>query len=297
MSGLSNIHYLRQADIDKKKWDHCIENSPNRLIYGYSWYLDAMAAHWDALVSGDYKVVMPLPWNRKFCIPYIYQPFLTAQLGIFAHGTAQFDELSFINTIPRKFLRIDLPFNEGNCGLLPARHFITRSNYVLNLGLPYEQLFINYRDNTRRNIRKSQQQGCIVVKDPGVEKVIELARSLMVSYGPGPQENIDRFRKLYGLLKDRNMATTYGVSLNGVLAASCVFFFLHDRAYYILVGNHPQSKASGVSHTLIDAFIRDHAGKKIFLDFEGSDISSLAFFYSGFGAEKRVYPALHVRTL
>jgi hypothetical protein len=63
------------------------------------------------------------------------------------------------------------------------------------------------------------------------------------------------------------------------------------------VGNHPGGKAIGASHALIDAFIKDHAGKKMLLDFEGSDIPNLAFFYSSFGAVEEEYAALKMNRL
>ncbi len=44
-----------------------------------------MAKQWDALVWNDYEAVMPLTWNRKYGIAYLYQPFLTAQLGVFGN--------------------------------------------------------------------------------------------------------------------------------------------------------------------------------------------------------------------
>ena len=59
-----------------------------------------------------------------------------------------------------------------------------------------------------------------------------------------------------------------------------------------MVGNHPNGKTLGASHALINAFIKDHAGKDLLLDFEGSDVASLAFFYSSFGAEPVIYPAI-----
>ena len=31
------------SEIDKAKWDHCIDNAGNGLIYAYSFYLDHMA--------------------------------------------------------------------------------------------------------------------------------------------------------------------------------------------------------------------------------------------------------------
>ena len=94
------------------------------------------------------------------------------------------------------------------------------------------------------------------------------------------------------------MATTYGiVSSENELVASCVLFFSHNRAYYILVGNHSNGRNVGASHALIDAFIKEHAGKNLVLDFEGSDISNLALFYSSFGAVNEVYPALKINRL
>ena len=88
------------------------------------------------------------------------------------------------------------------------------------------------------------------------------------------------------------MATTYGIILNNQLLASAVFFFSHKRAYYILVGNHPNGKTLGASHALIDAFIKDYAGENLLLDFEGSDIRNLAFFYESFGAVEEKFTGL-----
>ena len=83
----------------------------------------------------------------------------------------------------------------------------------------------------------------------------------------------------------------------GNLEASCVFLFSHKRAYYILVGNHPNGRTLGASHALIDAFIKDHAGQDLSLDFEGSDIRNLAFFYSSFGAQEEKYAAIKLNRL
>ena len=79
----NQIKYLQHKEIDKAKWDACITNAPNGLIYGYSFYLDCMARHWDALVLGDYEAVMPLTWNKKYGFYYLYQPAFTASLGVF----------------------------------------------------------------------------------------------------------------------------------------------------------------------------------------------------------------------
>ena len=110
--------------------------------------------------------------------------------------------------------------------------------------------------------------------------------------------DFENFERLYRLLHNQSKAFTYGLfSPQNELQASCIFFFSHSRAYYILVGNHPNGKTIGASHALIDTFIKDHAGKNLKLDFEGSDIHNLAFFYSSFGAVEEKYSSIKLNKL
>ena len=298
MNGPPDIRYLNNQQIDKNKWDNCIERAGNGLIYGFSFYLDHMAKNWDGLVLNDYEAVMPLTWNKKYGIHYLYQPFLTAQLGLFGNKiNAELLE-SFLKAIPAKFKYWDIYFNHQN--VLPLKDFdlYQRTNYVLGLNKSSDQLYSNYRENIQRNIKKALQAGCTVQKDFDAENVIELAVQQMKTHSPESNDNIDRFRKLYQYLHGREMATTYGIlSAQNELLASCIFFFSHNRVYYILVGNHPNGKTIGASHALIDAFIKDHAGKNMLLDFEGSDIPNLAFFYSSFGAVQEKFAGIKLNRL
>jgi hypothetical protein len=298
MNGRSNIQYLPHHAIDKQKWDACIDKAGNGLIYGYSIYLDTMAKSWDALVLNDYEAIMPLTWNKKYGISYLYQPFLTAQLGVFGNNiTGELME-SFLKAIPRHFRYWDIYLNHQNVFPLDSFKLYKRNNYVLQVNKPYKELYNAYRENIQRNIRRSEQVGCRTVKDFEVEKVIELAVAQMRTYSKESIENVNRFRTLYAHLHKKNQATTYGVlSPTEELIASCVFLFSHNRAYYILVGNHPNGRTLGASHALIDAFIKDHAGKNMLLDFEGSDIRNLAFFYSSFGAEQENFAGIKLNRL
>src|SRR5438034_5325746 len=174
-----NIEYIPEKKIDKEKWDRCITNSENGLIYGYSFYLDHMAKHWDGLVLDDYKAVMPLTWNRKYCIEYLYQPFVCAQLGLFGNNLT--DDLleNFLKSIPAKFKYWDIYLNHQNVFELDKFKIYQRANFVLDLGQSYESIFKNYRENIRRNIKKADQLNCYVEKNIPVDKVIGLAREQM----------------------------------------------------------------------------------------------------------------------
>ncbi|HTM92387.1 MAG TPA: hypothetical protein VL095_08215, partial [Flavisolibacter sp.] len=186
-------------------------------------------------------------------------------------------------------------FNQGNLFQLKDYHLFQRVNYVLPLNQPYEKLYADYRGNIRRNIKKSIQYGCTIRTDIDVSHITELAK---LQPNGAPENELKKFEQLYSLLKERSTAKAYGVFSNkNELLASCVFTFSHKRAYYILVGNHPNGRTLGASHALIDAFIKDHAEQNLLLDFEGSDVRNLAFFYSSFGASEEKYPAIKLNKL
>ncbi|MCX6317756.1 MAG: GNAT family N-acetyltransferase [Bacteroidetes bacterium] len=298
MSELFPIQYVNNREIDRTRWDACIKKATNGLIYAQSYYLDAMCPGWDALVAGDYETVMPLTKNKKWGISYLYQPFLTAQLGVFGQQISGDLLSAFVEKVSEKFKFIEINLNYGNNAGAAGPAFTERKNYVLSLSHPYEYLYGQYNENTRRNIKKAQQAGCSVQTDIDVEQLIALAVKQMKMQGHDPGENLSRFRTLYAFLHEKDQATTYGLfSPQNELLASAAFFTSHNRACYILVGNSPEARNTGASHALIDSFIREHAGRKLLLDFEGSDIPSLAQFYSSFGAVNEPYPALRINRL
>jgi hypothetical protein len=257
-----------------------------------------MAKNWDALVLNDYEAVMPLTWNKKFGIYYLYQPPFTACLGLFGKTITIELLAAFLRSIPAKFKYRDIYLNSGNLFSIPEFDLYERMNYVLNLNSSYEVLQDAYRENIKRNIKKAEQLHLIIKKDIGVSAVIDLARAYTTGFSELNNPDIGNFETLYNLLQQNEKAVTYGIfTTQNELLASAVFFFSHSRAYYILAANHPNGKTLGASHALINAFIKDHAGQNLLLDFEGSDIPSLAFFYSSFGAVEEKYSALKFNKL
>jgi hypothetical protein len=292
------LRYISHADIDKKKYDRCIATSPNGLIYAFSFYLDTMATNWDLLVAGDYEMVMPLPWRKKYGLHYLYQPFLCAQLGVFGKKVNGEMVESFLKAIPNKFRLWDISLNQGN--LFPVEGFdlYERTNFILDLHPSYEALYTSYRENIRRNIKKSVDAGCTTDKGFSPSQVISLAAAYNTDKNIDWKKQGPLIEELYRQLHSEDKAMTFGIrDGKHELLASCIFFFSHQRAYYILVGNHPNGRTLGASHVLIDFFIKENAGKDLVLDFEGSDLRNLAFFYSSFGAREEKYPGLKRNTL
>lgn len=297
MAAHPNIRYLKHDEIDIAKWNRCIIHADNSFIYACSWYLDHMSKHWDALVLSDYEAVMPLTWNRKYGIYYLYQPFLTPQLGITGKKITKEITEAFLRVIPGKFQFAEINLNIGNGFDISGFQLKKGADYCLDLNRTYKTISSHFNENLKRNLKKAVAAGCEYRNNIPANDVLKLAKSQLVQYTRLQKDDISRFKKLTEYLRNQNSASAAGVYHNKELLSSCIFFYDAKRAYYILAGNDPKGKRMGTSHYLLDRFIRDHAGKDIVLDFVGSDFPSIAQFYKSFGAAPDYYRSLKINRL
>src|SRR5215210_5206946 len=89
----SAIEIIPSHKINRSKWDACITNSSNALIYANSFYLDTMTDNWQGIVVNDYDCVMPVPWRKKIRVKYCYDVPFIQQLGWFQQHPANIPSL------------------------------------------------------------------------------------------------------------------------------------------------------------------------------------------------------------
>jgi hypothetical protein len=107
--------YHIHAEINKQKWDQCVQHSMQSIIYAESAYLDYMTGNWDALVLGDYEAVMPLCYRNKWGIRYLYQPAFIQQGGIFSPQKLTTEiAKAFLEVCKQHFCFAEININYGN---------------------------------------------------------------------------------------------------------------------------------------------------------------------------------------
>lgn len=297
MVNTDQIIHLTNDKIDRARWDDCIRHSTNHSPYALSEYLDALCPTWEALILGGYEMVMPLPVRKKYGILYLYQPFLIPYLGVFGKSLSKSITDQFLQAIPSSVKWIDITLNPGCTFAEDNPNIPLRTNFFLKLNQPYTLLRSNYRENHIRNLQRAQKTGLQTDRMVDPAEIYTIAESYLGPKGLFPQENKNAFISLMKRWIDQGFACPYGIRMQGRLLAAALFITFNKRAYYLLVGNHPDGKTLGASHALIDAFIQDHADGDWILDFEGSDIPSLAFFYQGFGSQKESYGWVKINRL
>ncbi|MFZ5941757.1 MAG: GNAT family N-acetyltransferase [Bacteroidota bacterium] len=283
------IRHLKRNEIDTEKWDRVIRQHAAGSFYPFSWYLDAGAENWSALVDDDYRFIMPLTWKRRFTLHYLYQPLYTQQLGVFGTETVPPDVVrDFLHAIPKMFRFGDLQFNTGNLlGEEGGYEVSDRVNYELHLGESYNDLYRGYSENSRRNLRKACGQELELRTDTGLDELIHFKKEL--SPFIRNEEHFLRTRDLFSVLASKEKIRIISVRLQGKLCAGALFGMTRGRAVYLFSASSEEGKEARAMFLIIDHFIREHEEQDLILDFEGSNIPSIARFFAGFGARPKMY--------
>jgi hypothetical protein len=283
------VQLLDRRSVDDGRWNAVIADSIAETLYPYTWYLDAVAENWSALVLEDYRFIMPVVWKRKYGIRYIYQPFYTQQLGVFSKEYVDPTIIrQMISLLPRKFRFATFNFNAQNLvGEEKPFQVEDKSNYVLDLSHGYETLQKLFSQNAKRNIKKSLEVKNQVSSNISCEEVVEFKRQNDVI-----QRKESDYQWLLNLLEtvyDKGNGRILGIRDQQNLIAVAYFAFSQTRAIYLVSASNNMGKDRRSMFRIVDAFIREYAGKKMKLDFEGSSIPSVARFFAGFGARPEIY--------
>ena len=280
------IRYLKQNEIDKTKWDSCIKNSPNCIIYGMSWYLDIVCENWDALVSDDYEAVMPLPWKSKLGIKYIYHPFFAQQLGLFYQNHADDQIYEFLQHIPAKFIKYETSVNFLNS--VKKLSLNVRTNYVLSLKSSYPELQNRFSENTKRNIKKAGKTINNINDNISIGDFLDLKKENNINNLQN--HHFEKLEILFSLLIKNNYGKILGVkNSENKLIGAALFVTFKKRIIYLFSASSVEGKNQRVMFAIVNKILKESAGKNIILDFEGSMIEGVARFFKGFGAKPETY--------
>ena len=276
------IKLYANNEIDKRKWDSCVADFQNGLIYAYAWYLDIVSPNWSALIKDDYKAIFPLPIKKKLGISYISQPLFTQKLGLFSVNDLE-DVKSFLKAIPKKVWIRSLQIHNQ---LDNAK---TKDNFELDISDDVEEVRKKYSQNVKRNLKKTVQHD-LQIKKCESSALIQLFKE---NKGKEVAElNSKAYSTLLELLdkiQQKEKGNCLGVYKEGKLISAAFFTNCLKKSVFLFSASNKTAKEIGANHFLIDTYIKNFKKDSLILDFEGSMIPSLARFYASFGAEKKCY--------
>jgi len=288
------IKCVKRGDLDVKKWNYCVQQAYNGRLYSMSYYLDSVCTKgtWLALVYNDYEAVMALPINQRIpFFPRIMLPHFAQQLGVFSKSEVSPEIITqFLDAIPAKYKSVYLQLNESNhASSQNNKEIKNRSNYVLSLSQDHDTLFSNYSANLRKNIRKAAKQN-FTVNQLSPEAFIPFYLMHDKSKYISKSRTLDVLGELLPTLLSEQVATIYcAKDEDQNIVAACLITAFNKRLTYMMANSSPEGRSKRAMHWLLDQIIKEHCSTMDYFDFEGSDIPSIAEFFSFFGAELTSY--------
>ena len=288
------IHFLKHSEIDPEKWNQAVRNSLSTNVLAEYELLDLLTDGdtWHALVENDYEAVMPLPTRKKGVLKYVYTPFFLPQMGIFSEREITPQKVAdFLYEISRHYVLADVLMNEKTESGHGDHEFISHS---LSLNLAYNELYSQFHENTRRNIKAAQkQQVRVTVQEEKIADIIALFRT-----NKGSEEAVHfrendyaRLQHVADYLLGHNLLEVYGVrTVQNELAAGALFVKDGNRRWFWFSGRDNSLSESKPMFLLLDTYIRDHSESDLYLDFNGSSNSNVARLYQGFDGKRYTIP-------
>lgn len=289
------IRYLTHIEIDKSKWDQCIDKAANKLIYAYSTYLDAMADQWDAIVMGDYEIVMPLTWRNKFGIKYLYQPAFVQQLGLFSNRAIDntiveaFLELAYSKF---QFAEINLNFQQSEFNF-DKKFIASKKNNFISVVSPSKTVSLFENDSyLRKRLNKASRNDLMYLIDESINSSLLLYQNLYQKKIKSLTDfDFNKFSELCKKFQIENKIIIRKVISkhnNEVLALALL---LEDgkRIYNIISCVTPIGKKLLANYFLYNEILKENLIGELVFDFEGSDLPGVADFYKKMSTQNQQY--------
>lgn len=285
------IIHIKHKDIDKQKWDQCIENSIQGIAYAYSWYLDAVFQNWSALVVEDYVAVFPLTIQSKFGFKYFFTPIFAMQFGVFSSKEITDElQLNFYKALPRGIQMYDFTVNSYNNYRPRNFHIKTKECQVVYLDKPYTEIASEYSTNLKRNLNKAIKTKLTIKYSESTEDVISLFqqnRGKNIKDLKHNHYNVLNRLILNGIDKDKiKIIECYD---DREIIAAGFFSYCNKRIIYHKGGTNNKGKKYGAMHLIIDFLIQTHQNSDWVLDFGGSSIPSVRQFNRNFSKDAYTY--------
>ena len=290
------MEFLRRKDIDTDRWDAVIDSSATGLPYAYSAVLDECCnGKWDAIVGDAYNYVLPLPFNRKlFGFKQYYQPYLLQQLGVFGNMPASVEMDAIIHMIKSHSIRSMIAFQEENTQLLAGAGGNLKTNFVLDLLPGYDYISNQYKKNLKQRIGRSFDDEFTGSEGLSMDDAIDMY--FQWTYAKYNKSEKLSKRYIHNWVRIFNhIGYAHVVALraqDATIHSGIIYLKTHSRIILSLQFSHPDYKQYSGPSRLIDYLIRQHAGSRMRLDFEGSQIPSIAEFYGSFTPQNMPYTVI-----
>jgi len=285
----ASIQLLSANQIDINRWNACVLNSNNGLIYSQTSMLNSLADNWHGLVIDNYTSVLPIPWRKKWGFRYAYVPAFMQQLGF----TGTLDESIIHLALPYiyKFLSLgDFQFNFNNTAVTNTIPGVRcRINQIIDLHRSYPDIFQEFSNDAKRNIHQSEKYQ-FTIQNTWRDDIWDcFLGEMKTRYSPKPQD-IFHFKEVCSLYFESNECHIRWIENDKKdLIAAWVGLQDSRRIYNLLKVTTAEGRKKSANYFLFNSLLKEWCEKPLIFDCEGSELPGVQSFYKNWGAVTEPY--------
>ncbi|MFN8438700.1 MAG: hypothetical protein U0V72_13880 [Cytophagales bacterium] len=280
---------LKNKDIDKQRWDACVNSSKEAHIYALSWYLDVVCPTWQALVFGDYEAVFPICKKYKWgIVPVILAPFLTKDFGIYTANLQRFLVPETFKVIKNEISKC-LILNYNVCHEIELKFGKIKKTKQQIEFHSYEK----YPEKTlRKSLRDAEIYGYELKFNINKDLLFEFLRDTLLTQNKFINKNqLNILLKLYHKGNQLGVIQNAAIYKESKICAVDIFGITSNVLYLIQNSGNEISKNGGM-HFLLFNIIDKLKNNIAVVDFMGSNIESVRRFNKNFCNKEVEYTAI-----
>lgn len=293
---------------NKSKYRELCKKNNDIPIFSTDWWLDITAGEdkWDvSIVERNDEIVASLPYylTKKYVFDIINMPKLTPSMGVwikYPSNQKYTTKLSYEKEIFQELIE-NLPnfnffyqhFHWSITNWMPF-HWqgfkqSTDYTYVLENTQDLEQLFMNFRENIRREIRKAEKL-LVVTEEEDIDKFYLIHKKTFDRQQMSNPYNLDLIKQVDAACQIRNCRKMWFATDELGQVHSAIYVVWDSKSvYYLMGGADPLLRTSGAASLLLWKAIEDASRQSRQFDFVGSMFEPIDRFFRGFGAVQKPY--------
>jgi hypothetical protein len=277
-------------------------------IFSQDWWLDTVVGegNWDVvIIERNQEIVASLPYykTKKYIFDFIKMPIFTQCMGIwmkYPNGQKYESKLSYekelFSLLIEKLPKFDFFVQHFHWSITNWAPFFwrgfkqsTRYTYLLKNISDLEQVFANFKESTRREIRKAEKN-LKIIEDTDIEKFYLINKKSFDRQNQKMPYSFEFLKRFDEICHNKNSRKIwFAVDEKGQVHSAIYILFDAHSAYYLMGGADPELRTSGATSLLLWNAIQYASTVTQYFDFQGSMHEPIEKFFRGFGSEQKPY--------
>lgn len=274
------MRLIERSHIDTERWDKLVDSTEDVSVFSYSWYLDATAENWCAVIDDNYSFGLALPYTVRAGQEILYTPIFVRYLELL--GNQKIDK-HIQDLIHKRFKIIQITFKQKVLG----SQF---DSYVYQLINNHDDRHVSSQG--KRSLSKAVKENLTIRHGKELLSIITRIQDELEGKFEGiNRQTLDTLTRLFECAAEQDCLHSFEVVLGDECVGGILCLQKGKRLLYVKGAVRDNIKRMGGMYLALDSAIEFALSEGLIFDFGGSRVKGVRDFNHNLGGRDTVYYA------